>query len=473
MNSITPEQGIIFQENSQQKELGVSVSGAGDVNGDGINDVIIGAPGAKSGLGEAYVIYGSEETSPLIDLTTSLSLEKGFTITGGLDKGFLGTSVSTAGDINGDGLSDLVIGAPSANWNTGAVYVIYGDKTRKSDVNLSEELDPQEGFVVYGTSPEKLGSAVNCAGDVNGDGISDIIIGAPYANDQSGSAYVIYGKKAGHNNMETSSLKQEEGFRLNGVSPYSQFGKAVSGAGDVNGDGIDDIIIGVPLAENRAGKAYVVFGKKEARENMYFGDEQMDLNEGFTVTGLEYSSLGTSVSKGGDPNGDGIDDIVIGSPKAGGNQGAAYVIFGRKDGGLKNINLMLEDLSPERGFTISGKSMNYLGTAVGQGGDFNGDRIDDVLVGSFQMNFNQGAAQIFYGSQSRLEDVTLGSELDPVKWSYFQGDSKIRTIGYSVSGIGDFNKDGIDDVIIGSRDAYMGKGAAFIIFGSSVYVWRG
>jgi Ca2+-binding RTX toxin-like protein len=181
--------------------------------------------------------------------------------------------VSTAGDVNGDGVDDLLIGAFGApnGEGSGATYVVFGGMGVGSSGNLElSAFDGTNGFKLSGAAGDRSGHAVSTAGDVNGDGIDDLLIGAFGASpngDFSGGSYVVFGGagvgSGGH--LELSSLDGTNGFRLSGVAARDYSGFAVSTAGDVNGDGIDDLLIGTPGGPNRngdfSGASYVVFGQ--------------------------------------------------------------------------------------------------------------------------------------------------------------------------------------------------------------------
>ncbi len=209
---------------------------------------------------------------------SSLNGVNGFILNGEAAEDFSGGSVSGAGDINGDGIADLVVGARSASPNdrsqAGKSYVIFGARRGwwSSPMELSS-LNGVNGFILNGeSSSDNSGSSVSGAGDINGDGIADLIVGAydasPNDRSQAGKSYVIFGSKAGWSSpMELSSLNGVNGFILNGEDAYDWSGSSVSGAGDINGDGIADLVVGAPgvYSTNRsAGKSYVIFGQKNS-----------------------------------------------------------------------------------------------------------------------------------------------------------------------------------------------------------------
>ena len=205
---------------------------------------------------------------------SALDGTNGFKLSGVADYDYSGSAVSTAGDVNGDGIDDLLIGAFRADPNgnaSGASYVVFGGAGVGSGGNLElSALDGTNGVKLSGVATyDQSGRAVSTAGDVNGDGIDDLLIGAPDADpngERSGASYVVFGGAGVGNggNLELSALDGTNGFRLSGVAAYDYSGRAVSTAGDVNGDGVDDLLIGAfgadPNGEG-SGASYVVFGQ--------------------------------------------------------------------------------------------------------------------------------------------------------------------------------------------------------------------
>ncbi|MGB4190969.1 MAG: hypothetical protein WBJ81_00255 [Rickettsiales bacterium] len=194
---------------------GTSVAGAGDVNNDGYDDIIIGAPWASSNAGEFYVVYGSASIND-INLATLTSVQ-GFSISG-LSGDYYANPAAGAGDVNNDGYADFII-------NAGISYVIYG-KDFPEDIDLSI-LTSAQGFSI--SASNFYISSVAGAGDVNNDGYDDVIIGAPNANNYAGASYVIYGGTLLKNIDVTSSLTSVQGFSISGSSTDIYFGYSVSG----------------------------------------------------------------------------------------------------------------------------------------------------------------------------------------------------------------------------------------------------
>ncbi|WP_195910111.1 integrin alpha, partial [Bathymodiolus azoricus thioautotrophic gill symbiont] len=206
-------------------------------------------------------------------------MHHGFIINGEAAGDQSGRSVSNAGDVNGDGLDDLIVGAwyadPSGKLSAGKSYVVFG-KANGSTINLSAIADasnPTGGFVINGEAAyDWSGWSVSSAGDVNGDGLDDLIVGASYADPSgkpgAGKSYIVFGK-ANSSAINLSAIADASnptgGFVINGEATGDRSGFSVSSAGDVNGDGLDDLIVGAsgadPSNKSSAGKSYVVFGK--------------------------------------------------------------------------------------------------------------------------------------------------------------------------------------------------------------------
>ena len=254
LNVNAARRGFAIHGQCEGEQSGYSVSGAGDVNGDGLADVIIGAPygdpASSADAGRSYVVFGTNATTP-IALSAVAAGSGGFVINGQITLLRSGFSVANAGDVNGDGLADLIIGAPynhvSSTANVGLGYVVFGQSAGTA-INLSAVAAGTGGFVLNGESAASYsGYSVSTAGDINGDGLADLIVGAPLqysrlALDYGGS-YVVYGKTTATPVNLSAVTAGTGGFVINGQSEATYSGVSVSNAGDVNGDGLADLIV--------------------------------------------------------------------------------------------------------------------------------------------------------------------------------------------------------------------------------------
>jgi len=339
--------------------FGVSVSGAGDLNSDGYDDVIVGANNYSSGIGRAYVYFGGSSMDNTADVT----------LTGEGTGSFFGVSVSGAGDLNGDGYDDVIVGAHYYSSKTGRAYVYFGGSSMNNtaDVTLTGEgTDNQFGYSVSG------------AGDLNGDGYDDVIVGAPYYSSGTGRAYVYFGG---------SSMNNTADVIMTGGT-YDCFGNSVSGTGDLNGDGYDDVIVGAYDYSSGTGRAHV-----------YFGGSSMNNTADVTLTGEEaINHFGCSVSGAGDLNGDGYDDVIVGAYNYSSETGRAYVYFGGSS----------MDKTADVIMTGEGIS-NAFGCSVSGAGDANSDGYDDVIVGAYVYSESTGRSYVYFGgsSMNNTADVTM------------------------------------------------------------------
>ena len=494
LSDLDSSDGFSIDGEADYDASGFSVSGAGDINGDGLDDLIIGSPYADRvnyTVGSAHVVFGSSSgfSSPT-DLG-SLNGSNGFEMTNQVGSDQVARSVSNAGDVNGDGIDDVIVGAaysdPNGNGNAGRSYVLFGSDTgfpAEFDLNT---LDGSDGFSINGEAGyDESGFSVSTAGDVNGDDIDDLIIGAPDADPNgsySGRSYIVFGTDSGFSSeLELSSLSGSIGFAMNGETAYDGSGYSVSTAGDFNGDGFDDVVIGAPGAMGNAsgsGRSYLVFGGAGVHT------DSLDLGQlagfkGFIMDGQGMSDdTGISVSAAGDFNNDGFDDLIIGADGATvngqGRSGRSYIVFGTDQ--LISTPLNLGALNGSNGIIIQGDpgedESASLGRSVHGAGDINGDGIDDVIIGAPEAGVypdRTGKSYVVFGTDLALPAVLDINTLDGINGLVLNGEDNYDYSGHAVSAAGDINGDGIDDLVVGSYSfepagGYSRPGRTYVVFG--------
>lgn len=329
--------------------VGETVAGVGDINGDGLDDVLVGAPFADGSTGKAYLVYGSPTLGGEVNLSNA-----NVTFIGESAGGGVGHSLAGAGDVNGDGFDDLLIGAPftdNIGENEGATYLVYGA------ASLGGTMDLGNADAKYiGANPQANAGTSVAGGDVTGDGFADILIGARDANTTAGTftgaAYLIHGGSGGSAPSGTHTLDAAD---VTYAGEGGHAGQSVAIPGDVNGDGIGDVLVGAPSGRN--GTVYVEYGSATQ-------DSSVDLaTVDGTITGLGGDEFGTSLAGVGDIDGDGLNDFVVGAPSSDNPEfdtGAVYLFTGGTLSGDRSA-------SEARAVLLGVESEDQTGWSVGGG----------------------------------------------------------------------------------------------------------
>ncbi|MCA4919312.1 MAG: FG-GAP repeat protein, partial [Roseomonas sp.] len=335
--------GFVIHGQDASDFSGFSVASAGDINGDGFADLIIGAywgdaaGNAKGNAGDSYVVFGKASGwGATIDLANIASGTGGFIIHGQDGGDFSGNPVASAGDVNGDGFADLIIGArygdAAGNGKNyaGDSYVVFGKASGwGAAIDLTTIAAGTGGFVIHGQDGlDFSGFSVASAGDINGDGFADLIIGASggdaagNARSDAGDSYVVFGKASGWGAaIDLATIAAGTGgFVIHGQDSSDYSGRSVASAGDINGDGLADLIIGAfggdasGNLKSNAGDSYVVFGKASGWGAAIGLATIAAGTGGFVIHGQDRDDRsGVSVASAGDINGDGFADLIIGA----------------------------------------------------------------------------------------------------------------------------------------------------------------
>mgnify|MGYP001559265909 CR=1 FL=1 len=436
--SVNDSELILYNKSSSEKDwLGHTIT-AGDINGDGISDLLIGAPFMGEKSGAVFVIFGRDGISGEKDITEIADIS-----IYGANKGDMAGYSIAIGDINKDGFADIIIGAPGSDKGRGEVYVISGGKSLEGEINLRDSYvlkiagkeGSDRGFFVFNEKSEQRGDSFGYAVascDINSDGISDVIIGAPGADgnnnkDDSGEIYVVYGKGGLKGELD---LHRDIGVSISGAFAGDSAGYSIT-CGDINKDGISDVVIGSPNAgfkggENRPGAVHIVYGKSkdEILRSAQNDSSRIKIDLGREAVAVINGKLGQEEKSGilssssriphyyfgyslsaGDFNGDGKVDVAIGAPGAYAlnslsrrSAGEMYIVYG---GDIKG-EYEIEDFADNVIYGADEKDM--AGTSLFMD-DLNGDGISDLIIGApgakgeMKDVVNTGEVYIFYGNK--------------------------------------------------------------------------
>lgn len=435
-----------------------SISLAGDVNDDGFDDIVIGSKVTAA----SYVVFGNASGfAPCIELA-SLDGQNGFVING-ISRLAFSHSVSSAGDVNGDGIDDVILGAGRT---VGDSFVVFGRANGFAPSINVASLDGQNGFAIKGDQPNSVSSAGDVNGDGFDDVIIGSPFSGPdVSSSEPGSSYVVFGAAGGFAPvLELANLDGRNGFSIRG-EPGDRSGWSVSSAGDVNSDGIDDVVIGAPGADPNgrglAGQSYVVFGRAGSFAPS-FDLAAVDGRNGFVILGARAGDRsGLGVSSAGDFNGDGIDDVIVFSPQAVPSVatnmlGESYVLFGSTSGFATSLDLA--SLDSRNGRVIQSlTSLGRLASSVSTAGDIDGDGFDDVILGLGNADHKlkgflvAGRSHVVHGSNDSgypRREFVVAANMDPNIFASQGVDRFIFKRGSSTTeAMGTINNISVDDVI--------------------------
>jgi hypothetical protein len=484
----------IFGANAKDFLTDFNSIAIGDINGDGFADLILGDPAAdveegnRRDAGKVYVIFGRPRLEAKYDLA---KYHADIVVTGARPGDMLGTSVAV-GDINGDGRLDLIIGAagvdgpdglPERRRDAGAVYVIYG---RPNPNKLIDIFDGDQDITIYGETPGDRFGASAATGDLNGDGIADLIIGATDADGprkeraNAGQVYVLFGSTSFPRTIDLA--RRNADMTIFGRNAMDQLGNVIV-SGDVNGDLFDDLIIAAHQADgpgngrNNAGEVYILFGSTTLPERIDLAKDRPDVH----IYGADAGdTLGVSVALG-DVNGDGFFDVIMGAPGARGEQnkrpgsGAVYVLLGSP------MLQKIYDLAVgQYDIIIYGADAgDRLGRAVTSGligGVTFDDPYWDMVLGADSADgpenkrLNAGEAYLILGQSPMPRVIDLRAKDAPVAAVFMgtEGDDRLGSAAIA----GDLDGDGFAEVILGALNAdgvenlKPDSGEAYIFFGS-------
>jgi hypothetical protein len=373
---------------SDGDQFGASVTNLGDLEVDGVTDLVVGAPFDDDGgtdRGAVWVLFMNSDGR--VDIFQKISDQQGG-FNSVLDNGDqFGSAVGALGDLNLDGFRDLVVGAPGdddAGPDTGAVWLLF--LNADGTVRLYQKISNQEGgFGDNLNDGDRFGTAVADIGDLNNDGIDDLAVGAPYDDDggaNRGAVWVLF-----MNNDGTVSTHQKISFTAGGFGGNLEndyrFGSAVTAVGDIDGNGVIDLAVGTPGDDDGGTDRGAVWLLLMRADGTVVDQQKLSQNSGdFDGTLADGDAFGSAVAGIGDIDGDGHPDLAVGADgndDGGNNRGAVWILFLRGSGKV-NSSSRISDI--QGNFKGALSDNDQFGVAVADIGDLDGDGVKDIVTGA-------------------------------------------------------------------------------------------
>jgi hypothetical protein len=441
------------------------LAAAADVDGDGLGDVLIGGAWADASgdgpQGKVVGVMGSKGPWKAKIDAPALPARAGFEVVGTERNQLQSARVTRAGDINGDGYGDFAVlahGYRGATENLGLLAVLYGGKSGFPKTVDLAKLRPKDGFRLLGDAEYRGPAApIEGIGDFNGDGIDDLVFRA------YDTLYVLFGKRGERDDLSLKRLGRKDAFQLKLRNAST---RVSVGGGDIDGDGLADLVVGV-AASGRPGSVNIIFGRDKL-------PKEVELGEYARTAGVNLK-LATdrdwfSVASGFDLNGDRKDDIVALAEGGSfdGADGKGIVIYGNSRRHLQTIDLA-KRIGSKTGFRLAGEGDSSWWLQSAAGGDFNDDGLDDLVLGS--SNGGKDVGYVVYGRRQRSAETLDPSKLDGIdgyRLTYSGRRPSFDAPGCTVASAGDFNGDGIDDILMSGRSANridQPGAAAYVVFG--------